>query len=171
MGPMRKHLGMVKTRWRDKDSTATKRREALRKEENRAARRESETDAVESFLSAPAASAPKAYLHQVSSSHREIIHVTAPPKKGKYKPKPAPAAFKGNPFALLTTTGAKRAADAADTADAPATSAAVAAVSSPTDAVDALSAPSAGDAVSSKKRRKRSHAAGGLGATTAVDAE
>jgi hypothetical protein len=32
---------MVKTRWRDKDSSATKRREALRKEENKQARRDS----------------------------------------------------------------------------------------------------------------------------------
>lgn len=101
---------MVKTRWRDKDSSATKRREALRKEENKQARRES-TQVKQTYLpcqcshtlrrlathdrsarinytqaefltTATTANARQAVLHRISETHQEIIFVQ--PVTGKY---------------------------------------------------------------------------------------
>ena len=51
----------------------------------------------------------EAFLHQVSSFHREIIFVSK--DTGKYKQKAPPVKAAGNPFALLTAPAPKRKAE------------------------------------------------------------
>jgi hypothetical protein len=95
----------MRTRWRDKDSTATKRREALRKEENRSARSQKPEEiaaATDAFLNSQSSKSQKAQRHavrhNVSASHREILWISDVPDK--YKPKQN-IQIKGNPFELL----------------------------------------------------------------------